>query len=97
LFEKRCGGCHALDIAKTGPPLRTVIGRAAASDPHFSYSDALKKAHLVWDEATLERWLKNPETVVPDNDMGFQVERAEERMAIIAYLRQLSGKEGQHE
>ena len=32
LFEKRCGGCHALDTAKVGPPLRGVVGRRGAAD-----------------------------------------------------------------
>ena len=30
LFEKRCGGCHALDRDKEGPRLGGVYGRAAA-------------------------------------------------------------------
>ncbi len=29
LFEKRCGGCHALDLDKEGPRLRGVYGRKA--------------------------------------------------------------------
>jgi cytochrome c len=89
LYEKRCGGCHALDTVKSGPPLRGVFGRAAATNPHFPYSDALKRAHVVWDEATLDRWLTDPEAVVADNDMAFHVENAGERAAVIAYLRHL--------
>ena len=95
LYEKRCGGCHALDNAKVGPPLRSIFGRRAAADPSFPYSDGLKKAGLVWDEATLERWLTDPEALVSDNDMGFRLSRAEERSAIVAYLKQLPAKRGQ--
>ena len=95
LYEKRCGGCHALDSAKVGPPLRTIFGRRAAVNPSFPYSDGLKKAGLIWDEATLDRWLSDPEAVVSDNDMGFRLSRAEERSAIIAYLKQLPAKRGQ--
>jgi len=92
VYEKRCGGCHAPDNAKVGPPLRSIFGRRAAADPSFPYSDGLKKAGLVWDEATLDRWLSDPEAVVPDNDMGFRLSRAEERSAVIAYLKQLPAK-----
>jgi cytochrome c len=95
LYEKRCGGCHALDNAKVGPPLRSIFGRRAAADPSFPYSDGLKKALLVWDEANLDRWLADPEAVASDNDMGFRLSRAEERSAIIAYLKQLPAKQGQ--
>jgi cytochrome c len=92
LFEKRCTGCHALDKAKEGPPLRGVFGRAAAGDPHFPYSDALKGAHVTWDEATLDKWLTDTESVVPQNDMTFRLENAAERADIIAYLKRLSSK-----
>ncbi|HXJ44706.1 MAG TPA: c-type cytochrome [Bryobacteraceae bacterium] len=96
LFDKRCGGCHALDNAKVGPALRGVFGRAAAGDPVYPYSDALRKAKFVWDEPTLERWLTDPDALVPDNDMGFRVSQADERLAIIAWLKQLSAGQGQH-
>ena len=92
LFEKRCGGCHALDSTKAGPPLRAAFRRRAASDAAFPYSDALRKSGLVWDEATLERWLADPEVLVPNNDMAFRLMRTDERAAVISYLKQLSSE-----
>jgi len=92
LFEKRCGGCHALDRDKEGPRLGGVYGRTSGSVDAFQYSDALKKAKIVWKEGTLERWLTDTEKLVPDNDMTFHVEKADERREIIAYLKQTSGK-----
>jgi cytochrome c len=92
-YNKRCSGCHSLNSAKEGPALRGVFGRRAASDPSFPYSDSLKKAGLVWDEATLDRWLADPEALAPDNDMAFRLDRAEERMAIVAYLKQLPAEQ----
>jgi cytochrome c len=91
-FEKRCTGCHALDKIKVGPPLRGVYGRAAGKDPQFTYSDAVKSASVTWDESTLDRWLTDTETVIPDNDMSFRLNDPAERANIIAYLRQLSGR-----
>src|SRR5579883_1953776 len=90
LFEKRCTGCHALDGLKVGPPLRNVFGRQAAADPAFPYSEALKKSGLIWNEAALDRWLKDPEALAADTDMSFRLERSEERAVIIAYLRSLT-------
>ena len=92
LFEKRCGGCHALDRDKEGPRLHGVYGRAAGSMDSFQYSEAVKKSKVVWTEDTLERWLTDTEKLIPDNDMTFRVERAEERREIIAFLKQDSGK-----
>ena len=90
LFQKRCSGCHALDADHEGPRLRGVVGRAAGTVKTFQYSEALKNAKHVWDEANLNKWLTDPESVVPDNDMSFQVPNKEERTAIIAYLKSLS-------
>jgi cytochrome c len=92
LFEKRCGGCHALDRDKEGPRLGGVYGRAAGSVDSFQYSEALKKSKITWTEATLDKWLTDTEKLVPDNDMTFHVEKPDERAEIIAYLKQNSGK-----
>src|SRR5690242_8639205 len=86
LFEKRCGGCHALDRDKEGPRLGGVYGRTAGKVESFAYSDRLGKSGIVWNAATLEKWLADPEAVVPGNDMAFRVEKAEERQAIVEYL-----------
>ena len=87
LFERRCSGCHSLDKDKEGPRLHGVYGRAAGSLPGFEYSDALKASHLNWDADTLDRWLTDPEQVVPGNDMAFRLVKADERAAIIAFLK----------
>ena len=92
LFTRRCTGCHALDNEKIGPRLRGVFGRPAGAVPNFPYSDATKKAKIVWDEATLEKWLADPDQLVPGNDMTFRLESAEERADIIAYLKALPKK-----
>lgn len=92
LFEKRCGGCHALDRDKEGPRLGGVYGRVAASVSSFDYSSALQKSDLTWDDRTLSQWLADPEKLVPGNNMDFHVESPDEREMIIAYLKQSSPK-----
>jgi cytochrome c len=87
LFERRCGGCHALDRDKEGPRLGGVYGRAAASGTSFSYSEALRRSGLTWDDETLDRWLTDSEKLVPDTEMPVRVPSAAARAAIIAYLK----------
>jgi cytochrome c len=91
LFERRCGGCHALDRDKEGPRLGGVYGRMAGSLDSFEYSEALKKSRIIWNDESLEKWLTDPEQFVPNNNMGFHLEKAGERRDIIGYLKKTSG------
>ena len=81
---------HALDADHEGPRLRGVFGRPAGKVATFRYSEALQRAKVTWDEAELNKWLTDTESVAPDNDMGFRVPKQEERAAIISYLKSLS-------
>jgi cytochrome c len=92
LFERRCSGCHSADIDKEGPRLRGVFGRKAAGVPGFGYSDSLKKLNTRWDDASLDKWLIDPDAMAPDTDMAFRLADAAERKAVIAYLRSLGGQ-----
>jgi cytochrome c len=87
VFEKRCGGCHGLDRDKEGPRLGGVYGRTAGAIDSFQYSEALKKSGIKWTDQNLDIWLTDTEKLVPNNDMTFHVEKADERSAIIAYLK----------
>jgi cytochrome c len=90
LYKENCAECHAM--ARTGgttngPNLWGVLGSKAGKKPGFPYSEALAASGLVWDDATLDKWLEDPATTVPDNMMGFiGLKKADERAAIIAYL-----------
>ena len=87
-FGKRCTGCHALDHEKVGPRLAGVVGRKAGAVPTFTYSDAVKKSAVVWNEAVLDKWLTDPDSVIPDSDMTFRLDNPGERAAIIAFLKE---------
>jgi cytochrome c len=50
----------------------------------------VKKSAVVWTEAALDKWLTDPETVIPDNDMSFRLNNPVERTAIIAFLKETS-------
>jgi cytochrome c len=88
VFEKRCTGCHALDADREGPRLKGVFGRKAGSVAGFNYSAGLKNSGVTWNDATLEKWLSDPDLVVKDNNMSIGVPKAEERRDLIAYLKQ---------
>jgi cytochrome c len=92
LFNKRCGGCHALDRDKEGPRLGDVYGRPAGSVNSFQYSDALRNRNLTWNDESLDKWLTDPEQLVPNNDMAFRLENSNERREIIGFLKQYPGK-----
>jgi cytochrome c len=86
LFESRCGACHSLDANRTGPALRTVMGRKAGTASDFFYSKALAGANHVWSPGLLRQWLTDPETVVSGQEMGYRVEAAADRDELVAYL-----------
>lgn len=87
LYDARCTGCHSLDANRVGPLHRGVVGRKAGSIRDFAYSPALRKATITWSEPMLDRWLANPEALVPGQKMGYSVTDAVDRADIIAYLR----------
>lgn len=87
IFEKRCAGCHSMELNEEGPRLAGVYGRKAGSVPGFDYSRGLKNSGLIWNDATLEKWLSGPDSVVPDAKMDFYVPKGAERRDIIAYLK----------
>jgi cytochrome c len=89
LFVRRCSGCHSPELNKEGPRLRGVYGRKAASVPDFSYSEALKKSGILWNDASLDKWLSDPDAMAPDTDMAFRLADGEERKAVIDYLKSL--------
>ncbi|MEY4013456.1 MAG: hypothetical protein RLZZ290_320 [Pseudomonadota bacterium] len=91
-FEKACSICHAVSAQepkKSGPMLRGVIGRPSGSVEGYVYSAALSKANLTWDAKTLDRWLEDPQALVPGNTMGYAMRSPERRALVIEYLTSL--------
>jgi len=84
-----CMGCHSLDEDDVGPRHRGVVGRVAGTVPGYAYSPALKNSRLVWDQANLDRWLTNPQGLVPGAKMFFAMPNPKDRADVIAYLAEL--------
>jgi cytochrome c len=69
------------------------MNQPAGRVPGFGYSTALSASKLVWDEATLDRWLENPSAVVLGNTMAFAgIAGAADRAALITYIKVESAK-----
>ena len=83
-----CMLCHALDHNEIGPRHRGVFGRRAGTLADYDYSAALKASGIVWNEATLDRWLTDPPALVPGTKMMFSVDDAQDRADVIAFLRE---------
>lgn len=83
-----CAACHgAAAAANPGPDLRGVLGRPAGRAPGYRYSRAMRTARIVWDAATLDAFIANPQAVVPGTTMPYAGEPdAERRAQIIAAL-----------
>jgi cytochrome c len=85
----RCLACHALAYDRTGPRHCGLFGRRAGTVKGFAYSEAMKRAKIVWNEKTLDRFLADPLKTVPGTAMGYAgVTDRKERADLIAYLKQ---------
>lgn len=85
-----CTSCHSIDENDIGPKHRGVVGRKAGTVPDYAYSSALKSSGVVWDAASLDRWLTNPSAMVPGTKMYFLLPNPRDRADIIAYLAELN-------
>jgi cytochrome c len=89
-----CMACHSVKPGDhmTGPSLASVWNRKAGTVKGFSrYSDSLKGVDVVWNDGNLDKWLADPERLIPGNTMTFPwIKGAQEREDIIAYLKAVS-------
>ena len=84
----RCAACHAIDTNRTGPLHCGLFGRHAGTAPGFDgYSSAMRASGIVWDEHSLDVFLKDPLSTVHGTAMGYAgVKDDAERAALIAWL-----------
>ena len=88
---KTCGICHAMEKNGAGPKHAGVFGRTAGTVADYKYSPALQKSGIVWNDATLDKWLTDPQVMVPGSKMFFAVDDAKDRADVIEFLKQKSG------
>jgi cytochrome c len=94
LYNNACRTCHTLKGGdnRLGPNLYRIIGRKAGALTDYRYSSAMKSGDLVWDKSTLDRFMANPDQVVPGHTMRPYggLSSPEERTSIIDYLEKRS-------
>src|SRR6266508_1916504 len=91
-FNNACRTCHMVKEGdnRLGPNLYKVVGRKAGSLPDYGFSSAMKEAGFVWDQEKLDRFIANPDEVVPGNNMKPYggLSSGDDRKKIIAFLAQ---------
>ena len=91
---RQCAACHTVDEGgqnRVGPNLWDVFGADIGHHDGFNYSQALLALEGIWTVDKLDAYLENPRAAAPGNRMAFAgLRSAEDRAAMIAYLRSLS-------
>lgn len=89
----KCKTCHENEkgVNRVGPSLKGVVGRKAGSFEGFKYSEAMAKKGtegLVWDDANIASYIKDPKGFVPGNKMAFPGIKDDAELAnLIAFLK----------
>lgn len=71
-FNNHCRTCHSVKEGdnRLGPSLHNIHGaKAGSSSGYAGYSQGMKSAGVVWDDATLDKFIENPDQVIPNNNM----------------------------
>ena len=89
---KKCLACHAVGEAaknKVGPALNGLEGRTSGTFEGYSYTDANKKAAIVWDEASFLEYIRDPRARIPGTKMIFPgIKNENEARSLWAFLKQ---------
>jgi cytochrome c len=84
-----CAACHRLEAGANnlGPSLHGIFERKAGELADFRYSPAIKRSGIAWTPETLEKFIADPQTMVPGNRMPYAgMASAADRADLIAYL-----------
>jgi cytochrome c len=96
VYNNACRTCHSMKEGdnRQGPSLHGVVGRKAGTLAGFQFSPSMQNSGVVWDEATLDKFIADPDQVVNGNGMKPYggIDDADQRKEIIAFLKSISGK-----
>jgi cytochrome c len=89
VFQANCTVCHSTEPGtnKLGPSLAGIVGRKAGALDDYSYSPAMAKSGITWDQANLDKYLTDPQQTVPGTKMLLLgIKSADDRKDLIQYL-----------
>ena len=84
-----CAACHKLEAGanNVGPSLHAIFTRKAGEIADFRYSPAMKRSGISWTPETLDKFISDPQSLVPANRMPYAgMASAADRADLIAYL-----------
>jgi cytochrome c len=84
-----CAACHKLEAGanNVGPSLHGIFTRKAGEIADFRYSPAIKRSGIVWTPEALDKFITDPQALVPGNRMPYAgMANASDRADLIAYL-----------
>ncbi len=88
---RSCRSCHQTAEGRNGagPSLYGVIGATAGQVAGFRYSDAMTGAGIIWDAASLDAFIADPEGYLDGTKMSYRgLADATKRANLIAYIAQ---------
>lgn len=88
-----CAACHKLEAGSNnvGPSLQGLFERKAGALADFRYSPAMKRSGISWTPETLDKFITDPQAMVPANRMPYAgMANASDRADLIAYLQKSS-------
>jgi cytochrome c len=88
-----CAACHKLEAGSNsvGPSLYRIFARNAAALADFRYSPAMKRSGISWTPETLDKFIADPQAMVPANRMPYAgMANPSDRADLIAYLVKMS-------
>lgn len=92
LYQTKCAACHSIEYNGVGPAHQGLFERKAGGRTDYAYSPPLQASAIFWNEKTVDKWLANPEKLIPGQKMGFMVPSEKERADLIAYLKKETAK-----
>ena len=92
LFNQQCRTCHSLEKAGStiaGPTLHGLFGSKAGTAAGYAFSEAMIHSGIIWDDATVADYLRDPKAKVPTTKMAYGgIRQAAQLADIVAYLKQ---------
>ncbi len=88
-----CAACHNLEAGSNnvGPSLHGIFERKAGTLTDFRYSPAMKRSGVSWTPETLDKFITDPQAMVPANRMPYAgMANPSDRADLIAYLQKMS-------